>query len=89
MRLFYGAACGRLKERELGLSAVGRSCRCWRSAKGEKAGSVERGEGRHLERADGEIGRIELKETTRGREANLFWGYWSVGEKPETGLWGR
>jgi hypothetical protein len=26
--------------RELGLSAVGRSCRCWRLAGGEKAGSV-------------------------------------------------
>jgi hypothetical protein len=42
MRLFCGAACGRLKMRELGLSAVGRSCRCWRLAGGEKAGSVER-----------------------------------------------
>jgi hypothetical protein len=42
MRLFCGVACGRLKMRELGWSAVGRSCRCWRLAKGEKAGSVER-----------------------------------------------
>ena len=31
MRLFCGAACGRLKERKLGLSPVGRNCRCWRS----------------------------------------------------------
>jgi hypothetical protein len=42
MRLFCGAACGRLKMRELGLSVVGRSCHCWRLAGGEKAGSVER-----------------------------------------------
>ena len=30
----------RSEMRELGLSAVGRSCRCWRLAGGEKAGSV-------------------------------------------------
>jgi hypothetical protein len=41
MRLFCGAACGRLKERKLGMSAVGRNCCCWRSGEGEKAGSVE------------------------------------------------
>jgi len=47
MRLSCGAACGRLMERELGLSAVGRSCRYWRSAAGrfvreelEKEGSA-------------------------------------------------
>ena len=54
MRLSCGAACGRLMERELGLAAVSRSCRCWRSAAGEKAGSVERGEGRTTERAEWE-----------------------------------
>jgi len=38
----------------LGLSAVGRSCRCWRSIAGEKAGSVERGEGRTTKREQSE-----------------------------------
>jgi hypothetical protein len=42
MRLFCGAACGRLKERELGLSTVSRSCRCWRSVR--EIREFERGE---------------------------------------------
>jgi hypothetical protein len=44
IRRFYGAAYGRLKERKLGLSAVGRNCRCWRSGEGEKVGSVDCGQ---------------------------------------------
>jgi hypothetical protein len=44
IRRFYGAAYGRLKERKLGLLAVGRNCRCWRSGEGEKVGSVDCGQ---------------------------------------------